>query len=185
MFDYKGNLFWLNDMAKKDVITNAIPDHISERSLFTILFNWANNLTDRDKTTLIKAHVSPIKHRLQKDGLVNGNQALNSYDMSYLLESFDAAPSEPNTIMYESIISDPDDRSQSYRLISMSFREGIFMLYAKERDNIESILGWLSQRDSVIKSLLEKRLPVLTPLAVMVADLQNSIKICSELPPEE
>jgi hypothetical protein len=26
---------------------------------------------------------------------------------------------------------------------------------------------------------------VLTPLAVMVADLQNSVKICSELPPEE
>ena len=185
MFDYKGNLFWLNDMAKKDVLTNAIPDHISERSLFPTLFNWAYKLTDIDKTTLIKAHVSPIKHRLQKDGLLNNNQALNSFDMSRLLEIFEAAPSEPNTIMHESIISDPDDMSQRYRLISMSFREGIFMLYAKERDNIESILGWLSQRNSVIKSLLEKRLPVLTPLAVMVADLQNSIKICSELPPEE
>jgi class 3 adenylate cyclase/DNA-binding transcriptional MerR regulator len=185
MFDYKGNLFWLNDMAKKNVLTNEIPDHISERSLFPILFNWANKLNDIDKVTLIKAHISPIKHRLQKDGLANSNQALNSLDMKCLLESFDISSSEPNTIMHESIISNPDNITQSYRLISISFREGIFMFYAKERDNIESILGWLSQRDSVIKSLLEKRLPVLTPLAVMVADLQNSIKICSELPPEE
>lgn len=185
MFDYKGNLFWLNDIAKKEVLTNAIPDHISERSLFPILFNWANKLTELDKATLIKAHISPIKHRLQKDGLQSSNQALNKQDMNCLLECFDASLSQPNTIMHESFISDPNDSSQNYRLISMSFREGIFMLYAKERDNIQSILGWLSQRDSVIKSLLEKRLPVLTPLAVMVADLQNSIKICSELPPEE
>mgnify|MGYP006275174297 FL=1 len=185
MFDYKGNLFWLNDIAKKEVLTNAIPDHISERSLFPILFNWANKLTELDKATLIKAHISPIKHRLQKDGLQSSNQALNRQDMNCLLECFDASLSQPNTIMHESFISDPNDSSQNYRLISMSFREGIFMLYAKERDNIQSILGWLSQRDSVIKSLLEKRLPVLTPLAVMVADLQNSIKICSELPPEE
>ena len=185
MFDYKGNLFWLNDIAKKEVLTNAIPDHISERSLFPILFNWTNKLTELDKATLIKAHISPIKHRLQKDGLQSSNQALNRQDMNCLLECFDASLSQPNTIMHESFISDPNDSSQNYRLISMSFREGIFMLYAKERDNIQSILGWLSQRDSVIKSLLEKRLPVLTPLAVMVADLQNSIKICSELPPEE
>jgi class 3 adenylate cyclase len=37
----------------------------------------------------------------------------------------------------------------------------------------------------VIRDLMRKRLPVLTPLAVLVADLQNSVKICSELPPEE
>lgn len=47
------------------------------------------------------------------------------------------------------------------------------------------LLEFLSRRDIVIRNLLRKRLPVLTPLAVIVADLQNSVKICSELPPEE
>jgi len=37
----------------------------------------------------------------------------------------------------------------------------------------------------VIRDLVRKRLPVLTHLAVLVADLQESVKICSELPPEE
>ena len=117
MFDYKGNLFWLNDIAKKEVLTNAIPDHISERSLFPILFNWTNKLTELDKATLIKAHISPIKHRLQKDGLQSSNQALNRQDMNCLLECFDASLSQPNTIMHESFISDPNDSSQNYRLI--------------------------------------------------------------------
>jgi class 3 adenylate cyclase len=49
----------------------------------------------------------------------------------------------------------------------------------------ESLLEFLARRDEVIRSLLRRRLPVLTDLAVLVADLQNSVKICSELPPEE
>jgi class 3 adenylate cyclase len=43
----------------------------------------------------------------------------------------------------------------------------------------------LERRDDVIRNLLKKRLPVLTDVAVIVADLQNSVRICSELPPEE
>jgi adenylate cyclase len=47
------------------------------------------------------------------------------------------------------------------------------------------MLSLLARRDEVIRGLLRKRLPVLTDLAVLVADLQSSVKICSELPPEE
>ena len=47
------------------------------------------------------------------------------------------------------------------------------------------LLGMLEKRDDVIRNLLKKRLPVLTDVAVMVADLQSSVRICSELPPEE
>jgi class 3 adenylate cyclase len=46
-------------------------------------------------------------------------------------------------------------------------------------------LNSISRRDTFIRNLLSQRLPVLTPLAVMVADLQNSVRICSELPPED
>ena len=47
------------------------------------------------------------------------------------------------------------------------------------------LLEFLSRRDVVIRDLLHQRLPVLIRLAVLVADLQNSDKIRSELPPEE
>jgi class 3 adenylate cyclase len=54
-----------------------------------------------------------------------------------------------------------------------------------EHGNVDDIVAWLANRDAVIRSLLAQRLPTLTPLAVMVADLQQSIRICSELPAEE
>ena len=47
------------------------------------------------------------------------------------------------------------------------------------------MLDFLARRDEVIRGLLQRRLPVLTHLAVLVADLQGSVKICSELPAEE
>jgi class 3 adenylate cyclase len=43
----------------------------------------------------------------------------------------------------------------------------------------------LSRRDQVIRDLMMKRRPFLTNLVSMVADLQNSTQICTELPPNE
>lgn len=49
----------------------------------------------------------------------------------------------------------------------------------------DALLGLLEQRYEVVRNLLKKRLPVLTEVAVLVADLQSSERICTELPPEE
>ncbi len=49
----------------------------------------------------------------------------------------------------------------------------------------DALLGLLEQRYEVIRNLLKKRLPLLTDVAVLVADLQSSMRIRAELPPEE
>lgn len=66
---------------------------------------------------------------------------------------------------------------------SISARE--FSWYMPGADRGDDLLNFLARRDQVIHSLLSRRLPVLTPLAVLVADLQGSVRICSELPPDE
>lgn len=53
------------------------------------------------------------------------------------------------------------------------------------KENTDSILSFLGRRDIVIRNLLKKRKPYLTPLAFIVADIQDPVKICAELPPEE
>jgi len=54
-----------------------------------------------------------------------------------------------------------------------------------DADRRDDLLDFLKRRDKVIDTLLQRHLPVLTPLAVLVADLQNSVRICSELAPHE
>ena len=51
--------------------------------------------------------------------------------------------------------------------------------------DVNPLLALLARRDLVIRDLLRGRKPYMTPLAVLVADIQSSVKICAELPPEE
>jgi class 3 adenylate cyclase len=79
----------------------------------------------------------------------------------------------------------PDGENEHYRVYTSYFREGILVVFTDDVDSHQGLLGLLERRDDVIRNLLKKRLPVLTDVAVIVADLQNSVRICSELPPEE
>ncbi len=73
----------------------------------------------------------------------------------------------------------------AWQAYGIYFREGILIVHIPAGQAEPGLLEFLSRRDIVIRNLLKKRLPVLTPLAVIVTDLQSSVKICSELPPEE
>ncbi len=79
----------------------------------------------------------------------------------------------------------PDGENERYRVYASYFREGILVVFTDDTEGHQGLLGLLERRDDVIRNLLKKRLPVLTDVAVIVADLQNSVRICSELPPEE
>jgi adenylate cyclase len=70
----------------------------------------------------------------------------------------------------------PDAR-QPVCLYAVQFREGTLFVYVPGSPT--------AHRDLVIGDLVRKRLPVLTQVAVLVTDLQNSTRIWSELPPEE
>ena len=72
-----------------------------------------------------------------------------------------------------------------YNVYASYYREGILFIHLPRHAESDSLLGLLERRDEVIRNLLKKHLPVLTDVAVLVADLQGSVRICTELPPEE
>ena len=78
-----------------------------------------------------------------------------------------------------------NDELAHYSVYASYYREGILFIHLPSHAESESLLGLLERRDEVIRNLLKKHLPVLTDVAVLVADLQSSVRICTELPPEE
>jgi class 3 adenylate cyclase len=74
---------------------------------------------------------------------------------------------------------------RAHTVYATQFREGILLAYVPGELGTDGLLELLARRDEVIRDLIRKRLPVLTHVAVLVADLQDSVKICAELPPEE
>jgi class 3 adenylate cyclase len=67
----------------------------------------------------------------------------------------------------------------------MFFREGVFFIYHPLDSANGDISRYLLNRERVIKELLGRRIPSMTSLCVLVADLQDSVKISAELPPAD
>jgi adenylate cyclase len=183
MINYESHLVWLNEHAKAALFSDAaIPDRADERSILPALLKWSADLTDEDKAQFFAAHFEQIKHRLSEQAFAKTTLLLSEQDRSLMHRMYaEAQPSENKLLNSYNVQRNQD----SYQLMAINFREGVLLVYLPEEQDASALLDWLAQRDTVIRSLLSKRLPVLTPLAVMVADLQNSVRICSELPPEE
>lgn len=183
MINYESHLVWLNDHAKTAFFSDgAIPDRADERSILPALLKWSSNLTDEDKAQFFAAHFEQIKHRLSEQAFAKTTLPLSERERALVQQIYiETRPSENKLMNSYSVQRNHDN----YQLIAINFREGVLVVYLPEDQDACKLLNWLAQRDTVIRSLLSKRLPVLTPLSVMVADLQNSVRICSELPPEE
>ena len=143
--------------------------------------------TATHNTELLRFHMTLAKGRLSQQAFARVCQDLPAKCTKLLDSMFDEAePLSKRAIVDTPLtVTGADGAAQKYQAYASFYREGILFVYAPADSDVDTLLGFLARRDEVIRSLLRKRLPVLTPLAVIVADLQNSVKICSELPAEE
>jgi class 3 adenylate cyclase len=190
MVNYNFELTWYNDAARKRILPSldTLPAHSEARNLFLLLFQPGSECSGYFRSELLRVHLALAKNRLAKNsvlGLLRGldREALTLADRLY---DESVVTSERKPILDFSVeLADPAGVAENWRVFASFFREGIFVVYIPAQQYNASLLDFLCQRDVVIRDLMRKRLPVHTPLAVLVADLQNSVKICSELPPEE
>jgi class 3 adenylate cyclase/DNA-binding transcriptional MerR regulator len=184
MINYNFELVWLNDAAQQAFfLDTTIPDRAEDRTFIPNILNWSNTLSLVDKSKLMESHLNAIKPRLTQTSLAKVTSNLDLADSQFIERCYDQATIPESTLIQECKIQKKGGNHQ--RVIIISFREGVLFTYIPEKDDSRHLLEWLSQRDSVIHTLLRQTLPVLTPMAAMVADLQNSVRICSELPPNE
>lgn len=186
-------LEWANDAARALFFSGSegLSRDISERSLFTLLFeggaeNGLSGLADRDE--IIRFHLAIAKNRISKGALMAlDTGGIDDQDLDVIARLYDeAAPTERGPLQHADVnLTTSHEEDDWHTLYASFFREGIFFAYAPSGNDSESLMSLLARRDIVIRDLLKKREPHLTPLAVLVADIQESVKICAELPPEE
>ena len=180
MVNYNMELTWYNEDARTLLLGSfdKLPADIKERGVLDYFargaygsrpenreaFGQLHNLMGRDRLTAVLGNVSP-----GMTATPAGIRETNASPVARLPLSLRTA----------------EGNEEHYCVYASCFREGILVIYAHENACHGGLLGLLERRDEVIRNLLKKRLPVLTDVAVMVADLQNSVRICSELPPEE
>lgn len=191
MVNYNFELTWYNEAAREKMLGFKIPPPSSEARNIFLMFTAAptddgRSMTNRNE--LLRMHITLAKARLSKPNMLGLVKNLDRRVITLVDELYDQTDSVPGgqtIVEVPYTLHDDAGKAETWLAHGIYFREGVLILHMPAGQADPDLLGFLSRRDAVIRNLLRKRLPVLTPLAVLVADLQNSVKICSELPPEE
>ncbi len=182
-------LIWWNNKAQHSFFNHndELPGDLQSRNLLQLLFE-TEAASDEDRMgELLMPHLAAGKKRLSQQALMKIYSSLNGNQLSILKNAYETtapAGKEP-MIHFPTMLIDGDGATAPYDLYICFYREGIFFTYSPVVLDNNYLLEFLSKRNQVINELLKRREPYLTDVTVMVADVQNSIKICSELPAEE
>jgi adenylate cyclase len=180
---------WANDQAYEQVLSTAthLSGDITERNLFPIFLQDGSVRNAESFKDILRFHLSIAKLRLSKSALLIINAELADDDIDALSALYDESePEKPGKILHtQANLSPRGETEQWFDIYAMFFREGIFFVYSPISVEKDPDLTLLARRDVVIQDLLKSRKLYLTPLAVLVADLQDSVRISAELPPEK
>lgn len=186
MVNHKFELVWVNDPARTELLSGmeTLPATEEERSLFRL---FAAGGSVAGLGDLLRFQVALAKGRIGPSGFAALCEGLSPEAFTRLQQIYAETTAEQAHPIVDAPVElrAADGGPKRCRAYASFFREGIFVVLVPEGQAPDAMLELLCRRDEVIRSLLRRRLPVLTHLAVLVADLQSSVKICSELPPDE
>ncbi len=189
MVNYRFEVEWANPSAQDRIFGRHLDDDaaITERNLFRLFLQGDRVPGFAGCEELLRFHLSIAKNRVAKAALFGTDLAGRGTPTGPLFTLYDdVEPINRQPLLHTEVnLARPGEVEAWYTLYASFYREGIFFTYAAADNVSDSLVALLARRDIVIRDLLKKRRPYLTELAVLVADLQDSVKICTELPPEE
>jgi class 3 adenylate cyclase len=188
MVNHNFELTWYNETARKDILGFETPPPGSEaRNIFLLLLDCFAEGDVARRNPLLRLHLAFAKARLSKDSVMGLLKHVQPMHAALVAEMYDESATVTGQTVFEVpyVLHGAAGEASAWQAYGIYFREGILIVHIPSGQVEPGLLEFLSRRDIVIRNLLKKRLPVLTPLSVMVTDLQSSVKICSELPPEE
>lgn len=183
MINHNFELIWVNPQARHRLFADAeLPSNSESRNLLRLLPTEGN-----EWNSLLRFHIALAKGRLSADNFSVACRGLDPVASAKMQAIYAEVIAEAVVPVLAAPVCLPDaaHRPTQHTAYASYFREGMLIVLQPESDVSDAIVSVLSRRDELIRSLLRRKLPVLTDLAVMVADLQGSVTICSELPPEE
>ena len=180
---------WSNETAQAKMfgLVDSLPKEIGECNVFPLLMNWETISRAADRDEIIRFHLSAAKKRLPRSLLYSLGSLMDGEHVEMLLDAYDVVEPADRAMLLQTTVNLAPEGEQDdwYILYASFFREGVFFSYTPSYSPCGNLIELLGRRDVVIRELLKRRRPYLTDLAVLVADIQNSVKICAELPPEE
>jgi class 3 adenylate cyclase/DNA-binding transcriptional MerR regulator len=178
---------WINKAAEEEIFNHNIRSiiDVESRNIFKLLLR--EDLQNHFKNWLesVALHLTVLQNQLNESKLRRIYKGVPENEIKILIDLFAErnVASRDNLYHLPATIVKADNSRSSYWVHTMSFREGIFFVYIPTDSVNTALLDMLSQRGRIINELLKNRMPTLVSLCVLIADLQDSVKISAELLP--
>ena len=180
---------WINNPAEELIFNRNIKEIVDakERNVFRLLLNDEVRDGAQSWQEEVVLHLTILQNRISGDNLNSIYEGITANEVKILAGLYEQKYHSAQENIYHvpiSLIKSDGSRS-SYWVHSMSFREGTFFVYVPTDSVNTALLDMLTQRGKVIDHLLKNRMPSLVSLCVLIADLQDSVKISAELLPAQ
>jgi len=189
LINHNFELEWVNKEAEEQIFNKTISSivDIASRNIFKLFFSWDFHIHLRNWEEIVAAHMAIVKNKIDKNNIANLYNGITDKETRFLEKIYDVEASFSEDAAHNTPVSfiGRDGDQRSYQIYTMSFREGIFCVFVPTDHSAHELMKILANRGRVISELLNQRMPSLISLCVLVADIQDSVKICGELLPEE
>ena len=187
MVNYNFELTWFNEAARTELFRfDTPPPDTQSRNIFKLLDMLG--LEHKSATrSLYELYMTIAKNRLTEPVALNIVGRAAPKNLEIAKACFDAAPSLLGRLLIDipCVLTSADGQPATWNVYAVYFREDMLIVHCPREGVNDGLLEFINRRELLARNLLQKQLPVLTPLAVLLADLQGSTRICSELPPDE
>jgi class 3 adenylate cyclase/DNA-binding transcriptional MerR regulator len=189
LINHNFEIEWINKPAEDSIFNCNIKEivDVESRNIFRLLLNeeLRNNVQNWKESVLL--HLTILQNRINANNLTRIYEGVTDNEVKILTDLYDQKEHAARENIYHLPVSviKSDGSKSSYWVHSMSFREGIFFVYVPTDSRNTALLDMLSQRGKIINDLLKNRMPSLVSLCVLIADLQDSVKISAELLPAQ
>jgi len=179
---------WINAPAADAIFQQKISaiKELSARNILRLLMRNASGYQQKH-FDFFDFHLGFVKEKVEKSDLDKLYEGISLNEVENLKTRYDEIEIHPIQTVNKAFLELYDlqgNRISNY-VYYMVFREGTLFIHAPVESSAQGIMDLFSCRGRVINDLLRQRMPTLVSFCVLVADLQNSVQICAELPPEE
>lgn len=180
---------WINKEAEDTVFNQNVRSisDLESRNIFRLFFNREFQNKFQNWEELIAFHMRFLKSFFPKSHLSNLYNGISEREVALLERLYDeTAASHTQSVQHDTVdFVMQDGTVKSHQIYRVIFREGIFFVCVSTDNAAEDVTKLFAHRERIINELLKQRLPSLVSLCVLVADVQDSVKISAELLPEE
>ena len=181
---------WINQQAEDLVFGKKVRGlvDIESRNIFRLFFERMQSVQTDDWTALVSLHLSVLQANINGyvlSRLYRGISGQESALLHDIYSSLSFTPNREGAYHLPLSLALTTTLRQHYRVHTMTFREGTFFVYLPDDQVNEDLMHMLTRREQVINDLLRRRMPSLVSLCVLVADLQDSVRISAELLPAQ